>query len=142
MLGQKRNFEMHYKLNGDTITFLRIRIDTGDLVLEQFINSPFIVRADETIYDLASGYSYVNIKLIDRKHNIYVIDGKLYRQRRAETDGYGIVKKAYKTNCRLRKKIKQVDVNKCTINILKGKSAYEKYSLIGMNGVIEVDMKK
>jgi hypothetical protein len=33
-------------------------------------------------------------------------------------------------------------VDKYTVKILNGKSAYDKYGLIGMNGVIEIEQKK
>jgi hypothetical protein len=45
-------------------------------------------------------------------------------------------------NKRLKKRLKQIDLDNCEINVLRGKEAYDKYGLIGMNGVIEITEKK
>ena len=43
---------------------------------------------------------------------------------------------------RLKRKIKQIDPDKYAINIARGKTVYDKYGLIGMNGVIEIEREK
>lgn len=133
---------MNYKLTGDTIVFSGTDLDTSNFILKRLLSSRFIVKSDKIIYDWVSGYTYVDKKSIDDRHTIYAVDGEIFKQKATKINGYGLVVKDYKTNGRLRRKIKQIDVDKYTVNILKGKSAYDKYGLIGMNGVIEIEQKK
>ena len=142
MSKQKRDFDLNYKLTGDTIVFSGTDLDTSNFILKRLLSSRFIVKSDKTIYDCVSGYTYVDKKSIDDRHTIYVVDGEIFKQKATKINGYGLVVKDYKTNGRLRRKIKQIDVDKYTVKILKGKSAYDKYGLIGMNGVIEIEQKK
>lgn len=142
MYKQKRDFDLNYKLIGDTIVFSGTDLDTGNFILKRLLSSRFIVKSDKTIYDRVSGYTYVAKNSIDDRHTIYAVDGEIFKQKTTKVDGYGLVVKDYKTNGRLRRKLKQIDVDKYTVNILRGKSAYDKYGLIGMNGVIEIEQKK
>jgi hypothetical protein len=139
---QKRDFDLNYKLIGDTIVFSGTDLDTSNFILKRLLSSRFIVKSDKTIYDFVSGYTYVDNNSIDNRHTIYVVDGEIFKQKTTKTDGYGFVVKDYKISGRLRRKIKQIGVENYTMNILKGKSAYDKYGLIGMNGVIEIERKK
>lgn len=134
MFKQKRNFDLSYKRSGDTIVFLGTGPDTADSFIKQLLKSRFILKSDKTIYDLVSGYTYVDKKSIDDKHTIFAVDGEIFKQRTA--------RKGNKMNGRLRRKVKQMDLNRCTVNIVKGKSAYDKYGLVGMNGVVEIEQKK
>jgi len=142
MSKQKRDFDLNYKLTGDTIVFSGTNLDTGNFILRRLLSSRFIEKSDKTIYDCVSGYTYVDKNSIDDRHTIYAVDGEIFKQKATKIDGYGLVVKDYRTNGRLRRKLKQIDVEKYTVNIVKGKSAYYKYGLIGMNGVIEIVQKK
>lgn len=100
------------------------------------------MTGDSKIFDVVSGYTYVDSELISDKYDIYSVDGKIYKQKRAKTDGYGLVRKDHSPNKKLKKRLKQIDLDNCKITVLRGKEAYDKYGLIGMNGVIEISEKK
>jgi hypothetical protein len=106
------------------------------------LNSKFVITGDRKIFDVVSGYTYVDSDLISDRYDIYSIDGKIYKQKRTKTDGYGLVRKDYRPNKRLKKQVKQIDADNYEIKVLRGKEAYDKYGLIGMNGVIEITEKK
>ena len=47
--------------------------------------------------------------------------------------------KDYKPNQKLKKRIKQIKADSSKITVLRGKEAYNKYGIIGMDGVIEIE---
>ncbi|MFN7604167.1 MAG: hypothetical protein ACK5R0_22465 [Bacteroidota bacterium] len=106
------------------------------------MNSKFVITGDRKIFDIVSGYTYVDSELTSDKYDIYSVDGTIYKQKRTKTDGYGLVRKNYRPNKRLKRRVKQIDVDNYKITVLRGKVAYDKYGLIGMNGVIEISEKK
>jgi hypothetical protein len=142
MFPQKREFNLTYKVSKDTITFQGDDTDTNTRTIKRLLNSKFIITGDRKIFDVVSGYTYVDSDLISDKYDIYSIDGKIYKQKRTKTDGYGLVRKDYRPNKRLKKQVKQIDADNYEIKVLRGKEAYDKYGLIGMNGVIEITEKK
>jgi hypothetical protein len=142
MFPQKREFNLTYKVSKDTITFQGDDKDSNNRTIERLLNSKFIITGDRKIFDVVSGYTYVDSDLISDKYDIYSIDGKIYKQKRTKTDGYGLVRKDYRPNKRLKKQVKQIDADNYEIKVLRGKEAYDKYGLIGMNGVIEITEKK
>jgi len=142
MVRQKREFNLTYSVFRDTITFQDGDIDLNNRTIERLLNSKFIIAGDKKIFDVVSGYTYVDNELVSDKYDIYSIDGKIYRQKRAKTDGYGLIRKDYRPNKRLKKHIKQIDTDNYKICVLRGNGAYLKYGLIGMNGVIEITEKK
>ncbi len=135
------NFSFGYKRSNDTITFHFLLIETNSII-KRLKESKFIITQDGKLVDLVSGYTYVDNKLVSDKYDIYSIDGKIYKQKRAKTDGYGLVRKDYKPNERLKKRIKELSSDKFKVTVLRGKNAYDKYGLIGMNGVIEITETK
>jgi hypothetical protein len=142
MFPQKRELNLTYKVSKDTITFQGDDKDSNNRTIERLLNSKFIITGDRKIFDVVSGYTYVDSDLISDKYDIYSIDGKIYKQKRTKTDGYGLVRKDYRPNKRLKKQVKQIDADNYEIKVLRGKEAYDKYGLIGMNGVIEITEKK
>src|SRR5690606_5271758 len=46
---------------------------------------------------------------------------------------------ANRTNPRLRRRIRKMNVEEYQVNFLRGKTAFEKYGLDGMDGVIEIE---
>lgn len=142
MFPQKREFILTYNVFLDTITFRGADQDLNNKTIERLLQSKFIVTGDGHIFDVVSGYTYVDDKLVSDKYVIYSIDGKIYKQRRAKIDGYGVVRKEYKSNRKFKKRVKQIDADNCEITVLRGKKAYDKYGLVGMNGVIEIGKKK
>jgi len=133
IMTKRLDFDLTYKVSGDTIVFAGTSLDTTNQVVRRFLNSRFILKSDKVMYDLVSGYPYVDKRLIDDKHTIYSIDGEIFKQNNS-----------HKAKGRLKRKLKQIaeDKDKYTFNILKGKPAYDKYGVIGMNGIIEIERKK
>jgi len=138
---QKREFNLTYKVSLDTITF-RGDLDASNKTIERLLKSKFIVSGDGQIFDIVSGYTYVDNESVSDKYDIYSIDGKIYKQKRAKTDGYGLLRKDYRPNRKLKRRGKHINADNYKITVLRGKDAYDKYGLIGMNGVIEIEEKK
>jgi hypothetical protein len=142
MFPQKREFNLTYRVSQDTITFQGGEMHSNNRTIEQLMNSKFVITGDRKIFDIVSGYTYVDSELTSDKYDIYSVDGTIYKQKRTKTDGYGLVRKNYRPNKRLKRRVKQIDVDNYKITVLRGKVAYDKYGLIGMNGVIEISEKK
>ena len=142
MFPQKREFNLTYRVSQDTITFQGGEMHSNNRTIERLMNSKFVITGDRKIFDIVSGYTYVDSELTSDKYDIYSVDGKIYKQKRTKTDGYGLVRKNYRPNKRLKRRVKQIDVDNYKITVLRGKVAYDKYGLIGMNGVIEISEKK
>ena len=142
MFPQKREFNLTYRVSQDTITFQGGEMHSNNRTIEQLMNSKFVITGDRKIFDIVSGYTYVDSELTSDKYDIYSVDGTIYKQKRTKTDGYGLVRKNYRPNKRLKRRVKQINVDNYKITVLRGKVAYDKYGLIGMNGVIEISEKK
>jgi hypothetical protein len=142
MFPQKREFNLTYRVTLDTITFQGPDLDSNNRTIGRLLKSKFIATADRQIFDIVSGYTYVDNELVSDKYDIYSIDGKIYKQKRVKTDGYGLVRKDYRPNRKLKKRVKQINADSCEITVIRGKKAYDKYGLVGMNGVIEIEEKK
>jgi hypothetical protein len=72
----------------------------------------------------------------------YIIDGKAYRQDMGVTDGYGLIRKSPKKNKALQKRLKTIDKDNCTIEIVRGLAAYERFGIDKVYGVIVITTKK
>ncbi len=142
MFPQTRDYVFKYRVDNDTITFYGISADSTNLTLDRILKSKFTVTDDKTLFDCISGYTYVNKDLVSDKYTIYAIDGKVFKQKATEMDGYGLVRKNFKMNSKIKRKVKDLNEDTHTVNILIGKEAYDKYGLIGMNGVIEIEKKE
>jgi hypothetical protein len=142
MFPQKREFSFTYKLTEDTLYIKPTDSDVNNKTIERLRESKFQVNGDKQLFDIISGYTYVDNKLVSDKYDIYSIDGKIYKQKRVKTDGYGLVRKDHRPNKKLKKRIKELNTNNLRIAILRGKESYDKYGLIGMDGVIEITEKK
>lgn len=142
MLGLNRGgFNVQYKTTKGTLTFILEEANTVDLIVDRLQNARFILTSDNYLFDSASGFTYLDENLTTDKYTIYSFEGKIYKQKAAKVDGYGLIRKSYKMKGRLKRKLKAVDEEKHTVSIIKGKEAFEKYGLIGMNGVFEIKEK-
>ncbi len=142
MTGKKKDVEFNYRVKNDTLILSLIDSVIIDSTISQFTGSYFIVRKDGRIYNCTSGYTYLDNRFIHDKYIIYVLDGGIFKQKAGKVNGYGLITKEYKQNKKLRRKLRNVNENEHIITVLKGRIAYEKYDLLGMNGVIEIDTKK
>lgn len=86
---------------------------------------------------------YVRQKDFPKNPDItYIVDGKSYKQDTGVTDGYGLVKKSPKTNKGLQKRLKPLTKDNCTIEVVRGLAAYERFGIDNVYGVIVINTKK
>ncbi|MBL0744536.1 hypothetical protein [Chryseolinea lacunae] len=154
---------LHYKMVNDTITFsvVSMRNSPGPpthkvindtitftpakppdlIVVKRLLAAKFVIR-EKNLYDCVSGLTYVDKNSISDKYMLYVLNGKHYKQRIDKVDGYGLVLKSHKVNREFQKDLSKQDLSKLTVRTLTGKKAFDKYGVLGMNGVYEVEKKK
>ena len=138
---QKWEFDLKYRVVNDTITFYGAQLDSANLVVSRLLRSKFIIISRKQIFDTVSGYTYVDKRLVSDEQFIFAYEGKIYKQT-LTSDGYGLALKRDKLNARLRRKIKRNKEENLKLVTVTGKAAYDKYGLLGMNGVIEITEKK
>ena len=96
------------------------------------------------------GYiNYSNLLIYVRQNDFgynpdltYVIDGKTFIQDVGETDGYGLIRKKPKTNRALQKKLKGIDKDNCTIEIVRGLNAYKRFGIKRVYGAVVITTQK
>ena len=142
MVSSGGEYELKYSIHNDTITFDVGNAPSDHKTIRRLKKSGFVVIGKGRIFDTVSGYTYVDSRLVNDRHDIYAVDGEVFRTRRSKVDAYGILRRSYRINLRLRKRIKKMNVEVYQVNFLRGKTAFEKYGLDGMNGVIEIEEKK
>lgn len=102
-----------------------------------------LTKIDGGFIDYNKSLIYVRQKDFGDNPDIaYLIDGKTYIQDVGVTDGYGIIRKTPKTNKALQKKLKGIDKEKCTIEIVRGLNAYKRFGLKRVYGVIVITSKQ
>jgi hypothetical protein len=72
----------------------------------------------------------------------YIINGKTFMQDAEVSDYLGIVKKRPKTNKALQKKLKSLNKDNCTIEIVKGLDAYKRFGIKTVYGAIVINTKQ
>ncbi|WP_207434236.1 hypothetical protein [Sabulibacter ruber] len=142
MVRQKRDFHLTYTKKDDTIYFSATEPVENDSLIQRFLDSRFTTNTQNKLHDFVSDYTYIDKNLVKDRYTIYAIEGEVFKQRAAVVDGYGLVRKDYKMSRRLRKRLSEVKSDDYSMSILRGKPAYKKYGLIGLNGVIEFVRKK
>ena len=102
-----------------------------------------LAKIDRGFIDYSKSLIYVRQKDFPNNPDIaYIIDGKTYMQDMGVTDGYGLIKKSPKTNKALQKRLKTIDKDNCTIEIVRGLAAYERFGIDRVYGVIVITTKK
>jgi hypothetical protein len=76
MYSPNREFNLTYNISLDTITFQAKELNSNNKILERLLKSKFIVSRDRQIFDVISGYTYVDKELVSDKYDIYAIDGR------------------------------------------------------------------
>ncbi|GET21670.1 hypothetical protein [Prolixibacter denitrificans] len=95
----------------------------------RILNSKFVVTSKNQLYDVKSGYFYIDRRQSNKfKNGVVVFDNNIY-----------IIKK--RGNRALRKKLKEINIDDYKTTILRGKSALDKYGVWGINGVLVVEKK-
>lgn len=111
---------------------------------------PSALNTKLTLTKIAGGFidynkSHIYVRQKDFPANpdiTYIIDGKSYVQDMGVTDGYGLIKKSPKTNKALQKRLKTIDKDNCTMEIVKGLAAYKRFGVEKVYGVIVITTKK
>lgn len=142
MVRQKRDIHLTYTKKDDTIYFSVTEPVEGNSLIQRFLDSRFTTDTQGWLYDNKSDYTYLDKDIVKEGYHIYAIEGEVFKQRAAVVDGYGLVKKNYKMNRRLRKKMIELKGKDYSMTILRGKPAFKKYGIIGVNGVIEFAKKE
>lgn len=139
-----------YVSTDTTIEILPEFFSTLDTQLNTVLKYPFVLKNKLTLKKIKQGFIdscnrliYVRQKYYNENPDItYIIDGKTYIQDMGIQDGHGLIKKPPRTNKALQKKLKNIDKNNCTIEVFRGLSAYEKYGIKRVYGVIAISTKK
>ena len=110
---------------------------------------PFLLKTKISLTKIDGGFIDYNKSLIyvrqkdfgDNPNIAYLIDGKTFIQDAGVTDGYGIVRKSPKTNKALQKKLKGINKDNCTLEIVRGLDAYKRFGIKRVYGVIVITTK-
>jgi hypothetical protein len=119
---------MGYEIERDSLIFKRVQAgqEAKNEILERFVKGKFLIKSPVHILELNSGYPYVRAK----GFNLLVsLDDQIFKL------------KGDRKNRRLSKKLKKVELDDYTIDVVKGLQAYKKYGVDGIDGVIEVSKK-
>jgi len=112
--------------------------------LNYFIK-PFtsLTKIDGGFIDYDKSIIYVRQKDFgDNPDVAYIIDGKTFIQDIGVTDGLGVIKKRAKANKALQKKLKGVNTDNCSIEIVRGLDAFKRYGIKKVYGVIVITTKQ
>ena len=95
----------------------------------RIVNSKFVITSKNQLYDTKSGYYYIDRRQSNKfKYGVVAFDNDIY-----------IIKK--RGNRKLRKKLKEINIDDYKTTIIKGKIALDKYGVCGINGVIVIENK-
>ena len=104
-------------------------------VIYRLINSSFIVRSKDELFDMKSGYTYLSNSFVKKNHMdkdnacLVILNEKQYM--------FG-----KRGNFLFRYKLKHLDSQNLQTIIIKGPEAYNKYGIKGINGVLLINEKK
>ena len=102
-----------------------------------------MTKIDGGFIDYDKSLIYVRQKDFgDNPDMAYIIDGKTFIQDMGVTDGYGLIRKSPKTNKALQKKLKGIDKDNCTHEIVRGLNAYKRFGIKKVYGVIVITSRQ
>ena len=102
-----------------------------------------LTKIDGGFIDYSKSLIYVRQKDFgDNPDVAYIFDGKTYIQDVGITDGYGLIRKSPKTNKALQKKLNGLDKNNCTIEIVRGLDAYQRFGIKRVYGAVVITTTK
>ena len=102
-----------------------------------------LTKIDGGFIDYNNSLIYVRQKDFgDNPDLAYIIDGKTFIQNMGVTDDTGIIRKKPKTNKALQNKLKGLDKDNCTIEILMGLNAYKRFGIKTVYGAVVITTKK
>ena len=143
-----------YEKRGDSIYIKIQEINAGELSkakklgFESFSEMELVLYVNGSeLIDLKNRTVYVTSRKLNRKKikrkSIAFIDNKKYIYERPITDGYGLIRRKPRKNKRFEKVLAKVLRNPDNYErrIIRGLTAYEKYGIIGINGVSIMNKK-
>jgi hypothetical protein len=99
----------------------------NSIVVNRIQNAKFVVKPRNQLLDLNSGYTYLPYRQTKRmKYGAIAFENKIY-----------LIKRHRSTT--LKHKFKNLSLDDFKTNILRGKKAFDKYGIKGINGVIEIE---
>ncbi len=102
-----------------------------------------LIKVEGGFIDYNKSVIYIRQKDFgDNPDIIYIVDGKIFIQNMGITDGYGLVRKKPKKNKALQKKLKDINKDNCTIEIVKGLDAYKRFGIKRVYGIIVINTKQ
>ncbi len=122
-----------YSKSGDTVlvsSHMAKENSNNNLVIKRISNAKFILTPDNYLYDINSGYTYVKNRLTKKNKYgaIAAFDGKVY-----------IIRK--RGSSKIKRQLKDLNPNDFETHIIRGKKAFDKYGIKGINGVLELTRK-
>lgn len=101
-----------------------------------------LTKIDRGFIDYNKSLIYVRQKDFGGNPDMaYVIDGKTYIQNMGVTDGYGLIRKSPKRNKALQNRLKNINEDNCTIEIVRGLAAYQRFGIERVYGVFVINTK-
>jgi len=133
-----------------TIEILPNPITKQDIQPAVIYVQPFTLDTKLTLTKIERGFIDYDKSLIyirqkdfgDNPDIAYIIDGKTYIQDMGKTSGYGLIKKSPKKNKALQKRLKTIDKENSSIEIVRGLAAYQRFGIDRVYGVIVITTKK
>lgn len=102
-----------------------------------------LTKIDGGFIDYSKSLIYVRQKDFgDNPEIAFIIDGQTFIQDVGETDGYGIIRKEPKTNKALQKKLKGLDKDNFTLEIIRGLNAYKRFGIKRVYGAVVITTKQ
>jgi hypothetical protein len=72
---------------------------------------------------------------------IHLIDRKKFIQNAGEQNGYGLIKRKHRRNRVLERKLKNLTKDNCTIELVRGLNAYNRFGIRYVFGTIVITTK-
>lgn len=112
---------------------------------QQFLK-PVILNFDKkAMIDEEHKFLYVIYKdFSESYYSYFIIDGKEYKTRNGQVNSYGLITKSYRTNIRLKRKLRSIrnEIDNYEIIIYRGWEAYHKFGYDYIFGVFVLQRKK
>jgi hypothetical protein len=139
-----------YTTTDSTIQIFPEPLTTQDSQSGGLYIKPLALKTKISLTKIDGGFIDYNKSLIyvrqkdfgDNPDMAYIIDGKTFIQDMGVTDGYGLIRKSPKTNKALQKKLKGIDKDNCTLEIVRGLNAYKRFGIKRVYGVIVITSRQ
>ncbi len=101
-----------------------------------------LTKINEGLVDSDKSLIYIKENNLPKKNTYFYIDGKKFKQKIDKTSGYGVITKRDRTNQRLMRKLKKLNKDNFTMELVRGLNAYNRFGLKYIYGVIILTTKK